>query len=106
MYDKSQLLKGILEGCILKLLLLKENHGYGIVSELNTLGLTDLKEGSVYPVLTRLEKKGCLSATLVPSDKGPSRKCYSLTPRGRQYYREFFDSWQELAALVNGLLDK
>lgn len=104
MYDKSQLLKGILEGCILSVLTAGENYGYAILEELCNAGFKDIKEGSVYPVLTRLEKRGYISVKLVPSNKGPSRKCYSMTTEGKQYYQEFVDSWNELAVLIEKLV--
>lgn len=104
MYDKSQLLKGVLEGCILKILQEKDNYGYGILSILNASGFSTMKEGSVYPVLTRLEKKGYIKSILVPSSQGPSRKSYSLTEEGLQYYKDFLENWEELSLLVNNLL--
>lgn len=104
MYDRSQLLKGVLEGCILKILAEHEDYGYSIVISLNKAGFTSLKEGSVYPVLTRLEKKGLIRSRLVPSNQGPSRKSYSLTTEGIEYFNDFTSSWQTLTELVNSLL--
>lgn len=64
MQDKSQLLKGVLEGCILKIVKhKKETYGYEVVTELRTFGFGQCTEGTVYPLLTRLEKKKKFSFT-------------------------------------------
>lgn len=104
MYDQSQLLKGTVEGCILKILQNNPNYGYNILILLNDRGFESLKEGTIYPILTRLEKKGLIQGTLVPSDKGPSRKSYALTKSGEMYYQEFFDNWKEISNVVNDIL--
>ena len=56
MYDKSQLMKGTLEGCILQILSETVTYGYEIVTTLTEFGFEDVKEGSIYPLLVRLEK--------------------------------------------------
>lgn len=106
MYDRTQLLKGVLEGCILSVLINEGNYGYGILSLLNEIGFQDIKEGSIYPVLTRLEKKGYISAQLIPSTQGPSRKYYSTTPEGKLYHQEFMESWNDLSAVLMRLTEK
>lgn len=67
MYDKSQLMKGTLEGCILQILSETVTYGYEIVTTLTEFGFEDVKEGSIYPLLVRLEKKGMISSELRPS---------------------------------------
>ena len=54
MYDKSQLMKGTLEGCILQILSETVTYGYEIVTTLTEFGFEDVKEGSIYPLLVRL----------------------------------------------------
>ena len=60
MYDKSQLMRGTLEGCILKILSDQTTYGYEIVANLQDYGFEDVKEGTIYPLLVRLEKKGII----------------------------------------------
>lgn len=60
MYDKSQLMRGSLEGCILKILSSETTYGYEIVTKLLDYGFEDIKEGTIYPLLVRLEKKELL----------------------------------------------
>ena len=84
MYDKSQLMRGTLEGCILQILYRETTYGYQIVTSLPEYGFEDIKEGTIYPLLVRLEKKNYISSTLRPSPLGPRRK-YSATYRRRTY---------------------
>ena len=93
--DKSQLMKGILEGCILKIIDQSETYGYEIVVKLQENGFQDVKEGTLYPLLLRLEKKKLILASYKPSPLGPSRKYYSLTRDGREYLDSFYVNWQE-----------
>ena len=57
MYDKSQLMRGIMEGCILSIIGRERTYGYGIVEQLRENGFSEVKEGTIYPLLLRLEKK-------------------------------------------------
>lgn len=106
MYDKSQLMKGTLEGCILQILSETVTYGYQIVITLTEYGFEDVKEGTIYPLLVRLEKKGMISSELKPSPLGPKRKYYSLTDAGQEYLQEFVKSWTEIQVSVNKILKK
>ena len=106
MYDKSQLMKGTLEGCILQILSEMVTYGYEIVTTLTEFGFEDVKEGSIYPLLVRLEKKGMISSELRPSPLGPNRKYYSLTAEGEAYLQEFIKCWTEVQLSVNRILKK
>ena len=66
MYDKSQLMRGTLEGCILKILSKNTSYGYEIVTTLLGYGFKDIKEGTIYPLLVRLEKKELLLLKCAP----------------------------------------
>ena len=84
MYDKSQMMRGTLEGCILKIISVETTYGYEIVTKLQDFGFEDMKEGTIYPILVRLEKKNMISSQFRPSPLGPSRKYYSLTREGQE----------------------
>lgn len=99
--DKSQLMKGILEGCILKIIKQYETYGYEIVVKLQENGFQEVKEGTLYPLLLRLEKKKLISATYKPSNLGPSRKYYFLTQKGDDYLQEFYINWQKICISVD-----
>lgn len=105
MYDQTQLLKGTLEGCILKVISLKTTYGYEIVTGLSRLGFPDIKEGTIYPLLIRLEKKGLVSSEFRPSELGPSRKYYTLTGEGKALLREFIITWAQISDSINHILE-
>ena len=100
----SQMLKGTLEGCILGILSQKETYGYEISSQLAAYGFGTIPEGTIYPLLLRLEKNGAVQAQLRPSELGPQRKYYALTERGREELAAFMGSYAELTQAVNRLL--
>ena len=101
--DKSQLMKGVLEGCILKIIESRETYGYEILSRLQTGGIPDIRERTLYPLLLRLEKKELILAVYRPSPLGPRRKYYSITNEGQKYLREFYKNWLEVQNLVEGI---
>ena len=103
MYDKSQLMRGTLEGCILKILSDSTTYGYEIAARLKEYGFEDIREGTIYPLLVRLEKKKIISSEFRPSPLGPSRKYYSLTKEGAQYLEEFIDHWKQVAGSINAI---
>ena len=96
--DDSQLLRGVLEGCILAVIARGETYGYEILAELEQCGFENLLEGTLYPVLTRLEKKKLISCRKAKSPYGPIRKYYSITDEGRQYFEEFKISYERISA--------
>lgn len=103
MNNDTQMMKGILEGCILKVMQGKDMYGYKAVETLNSLGF-DVNEATVYPILLRLQGKGLLVAEKRPSPLGPDRKYYTLTSEGEGALREFSSSWDELNKLVGKVL--
>lgn len=105
MFDRSQLLKGTLEGCILKLLEQEETYGYRIVELLSSQGFSGLSEGTVYPLLLRLERNGLIYAVFRPSPLGPSRKYFFLTEDGTQKLREFESEWAHVECAVRNILN-
>lgn len=100
----SQMLKGTLEGCILGIIDKKETYGYEILQKLIEYGFGKIAEGTIYPLLLRLEKNGFILATFRQSDPGPKRKYYSLTQDGKSEYLKFIESYNELTNAVNTLL--
>ena len=100
----SQMLKGTLEGCILGIIDKKETYGYEISQKLTEYGFGKIAEGTIYPLLLRLEKNGFVLATFRQSDQGPKRKYYSLTQDGKNEYLKFIESYTELTTAVNTLL--
>lgn len=96
----SQMLKGTLEGCILAIIGKQETYGYEISRQLEEYGFGNIAEGTIYPLLLRLEKNGLITADYRASEKGPKRKYYSLTAEGDREMEAFFTSFGELAEAV------
>lgn len=106
MNNKSQLLKGCLEGCVLKIIDIKgEIYGYDILKTLKDNGFVDITEGTLYPLYSRLEKNGLISATMKKSPLGPTRKYFKLTPEGQKKLQQFCDDWVSVSNNVNSIIN-
>lgn len=101
----SQMLKGVLEGCVLAIIAQNETYGYEISQQLERYGFGKITEGTIYPLLLRLEKNGRLEAVYRASDVGPKRKYYHLTDAGREELAQFVSDFGEMAAAVQTLLN-
>lgn len=99
----TEMLKGILEGCVLEIINRKDTYGYEITRQLNALGFTDVVEGTVYTILVRLEKNKLVTIQKKRSDLGPPRKFYSLNDAGREELRLFWRKWEFVASKINEL---
>lgn len=102
--EESQLLKGILEGCILAVIAEGETYGYEILVKLEKNGFEALLEGTLYPILTRLEKKGLISCRKEKSPYGPMRKYYSVTEGGVEALESFKENYSKVTAAANAVL--
>ncbi len=102
--SSSQMLKGVLEGCLLAIIEKGETYGYEMIEKLELYGFTMISEGSIYPVLMRLQKEGLVDSVMKDSPSGPKRKYYTLTHSGQEEYQEFKARWQTMSDSVNRLL--
>lgn len=102
--DDAQLLRGILEGCVLAVIAKGETYGYEILGELEKGGFANLLEGTLYPVLTRLEKKGSIKCRKAKSPYGPIRKYYSITEKGEVELVEFRENYTKIIAAADYFL--
>jgi PadR family transcriptional regulator len=96
----TQLRKGILELAVMGTLYGEQHYGYSLVRVLTGDGSLSLKEGTVYPILTRLDKEDLVRSEWVESDQGPPRKYYSLTANGRRLFESLMPEFDQLVALV------
>lgn len=99
----SQLLKGFLQGILLILLAEEDDYGYGIGQRLNAVGLQQVPKGTIYPLLTSMEKRGLIASESRPSPDGPSRKYYATTKEGLLAKQEFLDQWGYLVSAMSNL---
>lgn len=102
----TEMLKGVLEGCVLEIISRKETYGYEITRQLNALGYADVVEGTVYTILIRLEKNKLVEITKKPSDMGPPRKFYALNDDGRKELRKFWEKWGFVSSKMNELKER
>lgn len=100
----SQLLKGVLDLCLLAVIAGEPTYGYEMVRKLQERGLALVSEGSIYPSLGRLQKKSLIESYLVASKEGPKRKYYRIRPAGEQKLAEWSEEWHELARGVDAVL--
>ena len=106
MENLTEMLKGILEGCVLEIISRNETYGYEITRRLNELGFTDVVEGTVYTILVRLEKNELVEVTKKPSDIGPPRKFFTLNDAGREELQIFWEKWNFIASRINQLKEE
>jgi DNA-binding PadR family transcriptional regulator len=99
----TEMLKGVLEGCVLEIISREEIYGYEITRRLNALGFTDVVDGTVYTILVRLEKNELVEIEKKPSDMGPPRKFYALNAAGREELRRFWEKWEFVATKIEEL---
>jgi PadR family transcriptional regulator PadR len=97
---KAQMRKGILELCVLSIIAEKDAYPTDIIKQLESSQLI-VKQGTMYPLLTRLKNEGILTYSWQESEKGPPRKYYSLTEKGNGFLNGLLETWNELVATVN-----
>ncbi|PRR79006.1 PadR family transcriptional regulator [Clostridium vincentii] len=106
MENITEMLKGVLEGCVLEIISHKEIYGYEITRRLNALGFSDVVDGTVYTILIRLEKNKLVETTKKKSDMGPPRKFFTLNDEGREELKKFWERWEFVSSKINELKEK
>ena len=91
---------------ILKVVALGPTHGYAIAQRLQQMSqdVLQVQQGSLYPALHRLEKRGWVKAEWAASDTGREARFYSLTRLGRKQLAEQRENWDRLSAAISGIL--
>ncbi len=97
---KAQMRKGVLELCILSIIAEEEAYPSDIIEKLEGSDLI-VKQGTIYPLLTRLKNAGILSYNWKESTSGPPRKYYNLTDTGQEFLASLMNAWQQLVLAVN-----
>ena len=97
-----QLKKGVLTLCVLALLNRRESYAYEIASTLSEA--IDMGDGTIYPLMRRLQADDWVSTYLVESASGPARKYYRLTPGGRDALAAMRQEWGSFVAEINAVL--
>jgi PadR family transcriptional regulator PadR len=104
--QKTDLLQGTLDMLILKIVALGPVHGYGISQRIRQISkeVLNVQQGSLYPALHRLEKRGWLVAQWGDSENGRQAKFYQLSREGRKQLSREEETWQRLADAVTLIL--
>ena len=104
--DANGMLHGTLDALILKTLTWGERHGYGVAAwiEETTGEAVIVEEGSLYPALYRMERRGWIEASWGTSELGRKAKFYRITARGRRQLAADTEQWARFAAGVSKIL--
>ena len=101
----TQMVKGILEGCVLKIVSKSSLYSQEIVAELKKYGFDTISEGTLFPLLLRLDKEGLFDTKKVATSLGPSRKYYRLNEQGQQELALFLTEWRALKQHVDAVME-
>jgi PadR family transcriptional regulator PadR len=101
----TQLLHGVLDMCLLSIIDEEASYGYEMAYKLRERGLNLASEGSIYPLLSRLQKHGMIEGYLVQSSEGPARKYYRMSPPGRAALEQWRHDWNGFKDSVDAVLD-
>ena len=102
---RSQLLRGVLDLCLLAVMSEGPAYGYEMTKRLKARGLSIVGEGSIYPLLGRLERDSLVETRRAASNGGPPRKYYSLSPEGARALKSGVAEWEAARDAVDGALD-
>ncbi|MFE5891215.1 PadR family transcriptional regulator [Streptomyces sp. NPDC002285] len=102
---RSQMLRGVLDLCLLSLIAERPRYGFEFVTALADSGLDLVSEGSIYPLLARMEREGLISSYSAPSASGGApRKYYRLTEAGRTELTSGRAVWHAFSGRVGRIL--
>ena len=91
----------LLDACVLGVLMRGDTYGYSLTQEMTRT--VEISESTLYPVLQRLKKGGCLTTYDCPVS-GRNRRYYSITDLGRERYVKFRTQWTEFKEAIDHLL--
>lgn len=108
MNQSAEILQGTLDLLILKTLVLEPMHGWGIAQRIQQVSreVLQIQQGSLYPALYRLERRGWIRAEWGASDNNRRAKFYSLTKIGRRQLEKELAQWERLSSAVALILER
>jgi PadR family transcriptional regulator, regulatory protein PadR len=101
---RSQLLRGVLDLCLLAVMEEGPAYGYEMTKRLRARGLSIVGEGSIYPLLGRLEREGLVETYRAASDGGPPRKYYRPSREGRRALAAGVSEWRAARDALDAVL--
>jgi PadR family transcriptional regulator, regulatory protein PadR len=102
---RTQFLRGVLDLCLLAVMAEGPVYGYEMTKRLRARGLSIVGEGSIYPLLGRLEREGLVETHRAASDGGPPRKYYRPSREGRRALAAGVSEWRATRDAVDAVLD-
>jgi PadR family transcriptional regulator, regulatory protein PadR len=108
MSPSAEILQGTLDLLILKTLALDPMHGWGIAQRIQQVSrdVLQVQQGSLYPALYRLERKGLIEAEWGASENNRRAKYYTLTKAGREQLEKEQAEWERLSSAVALILQR
>ena len=108
MSQSTDILQGTLDLLILKTVALEPMHGWGVAQRIQQVSkeVLQVQQGSLYPALYRLERKGLIEGTWGESENNRRAKYYSLTDRGREQLEKEQAEWERLSSAVALILQR
>ena len=105
---KKEIKRGTIQLCVLSLLKEGPMYGYQIITALRERsdGYFELKEGTIYPALYRLEKEGYAESRWLQKDKRPPRNYYSITELGKKHMQKTLEEWIRMVKATTAILGK
>lgn len=100
----QQFKRGIIELCVLSMLVEKDSYGYEIINDLSKY--IDVSENAIYPILRRLTQESYFDTYLKESNEGAPRKYYQMTEKGFLYYIKLRNQWDEFIGGVYQIIHK
>ncbi|WP_205167949.1 PadR family transcriptional regulator [Bacillus pakistanensis] len=103
--DRTSLIKGHLEMCVLSILSKKKSYGYEIMKELETHNLKLKGVGSIYPILTKLKDQEWVNTYREMTESGKVRVYYKINEKGKRFLEKKIVEWLELQNDIKSLLE-
>jgi PadR family transcriptional regulator, regulatory protein PadR len=101
---QTQLLRGVLDLCLLAIMAEEPAYGYEMTKRLRERGLSIVGEGSIYPLLARLEREGLVETYRATSNGGPPRKYYRPSRRGHRALAAGVSEWRATRDALDAVL--
>jgi PadR family transcriptional regulator PadR len=100
----SELLRGVLDLCLLAVIEDEPAYGYEMTKRLRARGLSTVGEGSIYPLLARLERDGLVETYRAASNDGPPRKYFRASRAGRRVLKQGVTEWEATRDAIDAVL--
>lgn len=101
----TQRLKGVLDHCLLAMIAKRPRYGFELIQNLDEAGLLVIGEGSIYPLLSKMQNEGLVEAFVVTAEEtGRKRKYYRILEKGEETLQELNRSWADFGSRVNTIL--